>query len=258
MTDMDNNQEQQSFTDSPSAENTQQQQPIHQSGQKAPSTTTITLKWWHLLVAVIAVAALSVACTLLAVNLTKPAVEASPEPEKQQSVEPKEPEGEPETIEAETSERGYLIKRIGDEAAILKTDRKTELATWALTGIDVDAPCTADYSEPSENGHFVTLSFDVETNKDLIEVRGYSFMLGAVGQWRYYLADGTLWNGDPTYGNARSCLARTEQLPDTIGASAKASGKIAFDLPTTDGVLVFSEDGGASGWEYPLKEHPTA
>lgn len=227
---------------------------------KPVSTPTIALKWWHLLIAVIAVAALSVGCTLLAVNLTKPDAEASSEPETQQPVNPQEsePKENPEIPKAETSERGYLVKRIGDKSALLKPDGETEIASWTLTGIDVDASCTAEYSQPSENGHFVILSFDVETGKDLIEVHGYPFMLAAGGQWQYYLADGTLWNGAPVYGNAPSCLAQTERLPDSIGASTKASGKIAFDLPTTDGVLVFSDNGGIDGWEYPLKEHPTA
>lgn len=225
---------------------------------KPAQAPAITLKWWHLLIAVIVVAALSVGCTLLAVNLTKTESEASPEQESQQSFKApeSEPEEEPEIPQAETSERGFMVKRIGDESALLKSDGKTRVASWTLTGIDVDVQCTAPYSEPPQNGHYVALNFDVETFEDLIDVHGYPFSLSG-NMWQYYLADGTLWNGMPTSGNTYSCLTDTETLPNQIGESTKASGRIVFDLPTTDGILAFSDDGWLNGWEYPLKEHPT-
>lgn len=240
--------------------NQQSEQPQYPNppDPKPVSTPTIALKWWHLLIAIVVVAALSIGCTLLAVNLTRTEPEASPGQKAQQSFKApeSEPEKEQEIPQAETSDRGFLVKRIGDESALLKSDGKTRIASWTLTGIDIDPQCTASYSEPSQNGHYVALNFDVETYEDLIDVHGYPFSLSG-NQWQYYLADGTLWNGMPTSVNTYSCLTDTETLPNQIGESTKASGRIVFDLPTTDGILAFSNNGGIDGWEYPLKEHPT-
>lgn len=47
------------------------------------------------------------------------------------------------------------------------------------------------------------------------------------------------------------CLPQADMLPDTIGPASKAQGKLVFDLPTTDGYLVY-KDGDVTGWEYPL------
>ncbi|RYQ26444.1 hypothetical protein PG2029B_1040 [Bifidobacterium pseudolongum subsp. globosum] len=235
------------------------QQPVVPPEPKSATTPVITLKWWHLLITVVLVAAVSVGCTLLVTTLTKTKSEPSAEQKAQQSFEAPDskPEEEPEIPQAETSDRGFLIKRTGDESALLKQDGKTRVASWTLTGIEVGATCTSSYAEPPQNGHYVTLSFDVNTYEDLIQVHGYPLSLTG-NQWQYYLADGTLWNGTPTSTSTYSCLADTDTLSNQIGASTQASGKIVFDLPTTDGILAFSDDGWRSGWEYPLKEHPTA
>ena len=228
---------------------------------KPVSTPTIVLKWWHLLIAIVVVAVLSVGCTLLAVNIMRPStqIQASGTTSQTNEQDGQQTQNDPEKNmpQSEKSERGFFVKRIGDEAGIWTSGGKSDIATWTLSSIETDVACTEPYGEPSENGHIVALTFDVETHPDFVEKHGYPLLLSA-GNWRYYNSDGSLWNGNPSSIATVSCLPSSDVLPDSIGSGTTAHGKILFDLPSTDGILAFSEDGWLTGWEYPLKEHPTA
>lgn len=104
----------------------------------------------------------------------------------------------------------------------------------------------------SGKGIFVTLSFGVKTADSSADIdKHLPLSLGFPGVWNYYLKDGTLWNGDPAGDYSESCLDSTETLPGTIGAGTRASGKVVFDLPLTDGILAFDES-LSGGWEYLL------
>lgn len=161
----------------------------------------------------------------------------------------KKPEQAQQQPEPETSERGNRVKHIGDTAYIYAdASKKTEWARWTVTNITLDAPCTNEYAEPSENGHMVVMDVTVQTTKDL--PTDQPLYLGVTGDWQYVLKDGTISNA-PVNGSAALCLPRADVLPDVIGTASKAQGKIVFDLPTTDGYLVY-KDGDVTGWEYPL------
>ncbi|OXN01442.1 hypothetical protein [Bifidobacterium vansinderenii] len=147
------------------------------------------------------------------------------------------------TKTAEKNERGHLVKHIGDTAMYTKSQSSTEpLAEWTATDITIDYQCTADYSEQSHNGHYVAVNFDVQTQPEFTQS---SLYLGAMGGWKYIQKDGTMWNGIPEAETV--CMPQEEQLPGSIGAGVKAQGKVLFDLPTTDGYLVYDDT-----WEYPL------
>lgn len=161
----------------------------------------------------------------------------------------KEPEQAQQQPEPETSERGNRVKHIGDTAYIYAdASRKTEWARWTVTNITLDAPCTNEYAKPSENGHMVVMDMTVQTTKDL--PTDQPLYLGVAGAWQYVLKDGTISNA-PVQESAELCLPRADMLPDKIGTASKAQGKLVFDLPTTDGYLVY-KDGYDTGWEYPL------
>lgn len=161
----------------------------------------------------------------------------------------KKPEQAQQQPEPETSERGNRVKHIGDTAYIYAdASRKTELARWTVTNITLDAPCTNEYARPSENGHMVVMDVTVQTTKDL--PTDQPLYLGVTGDWQYVLKDGTISNA-PVQGSAELCLPRADRLPDQIGTASKAQGKLVFDLPTTDGYLIY-KNGYDTGWEYPL------
>lgn len=161
----------------------------------------------------------------------------------------KKPEQAQQQPEPKTSERGNVVKHIGDTAYIYAdASRKTELARWTVTNITLDAPCTDEGAEPSENGHMVVMDVTVQTTKDL--PTDQTLYLGVTGYWQYVLKDGTISNA-PVNGSAALCLPQADMLPSEIGPASKAQGKLVFDLPTTDGYLIY-KGGYATGWEYPL------
>lgn len=169
------------------------------------------------------------------------------------------------TEKPKTSSRGNLIKRIGDTASIYKSQAdKTLLASWTVTNITLDAPCVPAYegAETSPaNGHFVVLDITVETTSDFDSDSYGPLGLGAPGYWTYIQNDGTQWNGNLDGTSSKittyTCLPENQRLPQIIGQGVKAQGKVLFDLPSTDGYLVYGNESG-HGWEYPLAGHASA
>ena len=213
---------------------------------------TVTVKTWQLIVGAILVMVISVASTIgvgtiLNGQRSKPSAEGSSAPSASNGDRGK-------TQRKSTkSKRGNLVKGIGDKAAILTTDGK-EIASWEVTSIDTNPTCDSGNGQ-SANGHFVVLTFDVVTSDASVDTNHtLPLSLGSPAIWQYYSADGSQWNGDPSGNYMQSCLTNsTELLPGSIGAGTHATGKVVFDLPSTDGVLAFSTnlDGG---WEYDLSK----
>ncbi|OTA26690.1 hypothetical protein B9G54_03690 [Alloscardovia macacae] len=208
---------------------------------------TVTLKLWHIVIAVCAVMLLIVGCTFAAHALATSHNEATtaknnyPRPTKQEA---------PKKTTPQKSARGNIIKHIGETAAACSDQNcSTPAAQWTVTNITIDATCTGEYATAPENGHFVALDIDASVSSST----DASLYLGASGGWwTYFTKDGTQLNLDPRSGASLSCVSENEALPSQISTGAKASGKVILDVPSTDGYLVYSMDGTGKGWEYPL------
>ena len=128
----------------------------------------------------------------------------------------------------------------------------TEIASWTATKITLDSPCNgskdqwSNYGKP-KNGHFVTIDFTVQTTPQMKDSDISILTLGVQGAWKYIEKDGTQWNGEPMNSVTANCVPEQDRLPDSIGPAVKARGAVMFDLPSTDGYLVFD-----NGFEYPL------
>lgn len=152
---------------------------------------------------------------------------------------------------AKVNERGNLVKHVGEKAGAFAADGKTEVASWTVTGIEKDFTCTSPSPQSSLQGHFVALDATVATSRGLKQ----EFEFGNGSTWKYIKKDGSVWNGDPESIPSSTCVAEADHLPNQMGPGLKAAGKVVFDLPDTDGYLVFpytNEDGLRTTWEYPL------
>ncbi|PWG59368.1 hypothetical protein [Bifidobacterium catulorum] len=208
------------------------------------------MSWLQLVIAAIIVAAVSVACTLTVtavINDNRARTTASESYRK-----PEKASSSP-TTTSKKSERGYLIKHIGDKAAYTKSQNdRTEIASWTATKITLDPPCKGatdqwnNYGKP-KNGHFVTIDFTVQTTPQMRDSNISIFTLGMQGAWKYIEKDRTQWSGNPMNSVTANCVPEQNRLPDSIGPAVKAKGTVMFDLPSTDGYLVFD-----NGFEYPL------
>ena len=148
--------------------------------------------------------------------------------------------------------RGDIVKHVNEKAGAFAADGKTEVANWTVTGITKDFACTKPNPQASMQGHFVALDATVNTTSAL---KG-DFGFGNGSTWQYVKKDGSVWNEDPESIPSANCVPDADHLPANMGPGLKATGKIIFDLPDTDGYLVFpytGEDGLRTTWEYPLQ-----
>lgn len=164
----------------------------------------------------------------------------SAEAEATETAAPAEPEGE-------KSERGNLIKAIGEGAGI--TWEGKEVASFVVNSIAVDPGCTNEFATEPENGHFVVLDVSLKTEPELAEAPSPSFGLAGIG-WTAIAPNGTTSNADTFSGAAFMCLDDSEVLPSALGPGEQATGKIVLDVENPEGVLVHKPLFQDFGWEW--------
>jgi hypothetical protein len=155
----------------------------------------------------------------------------------------------PATTAAEAkSARGNLIKIVGQEASLTYKDET--VARFTVKAITVNAKCTQDYA-PTPKGHIVVLTIDAKTTPALANDPMKTFSLNIFG-WKVVTDKGTTVNGTSV---DLFCLKSDEQFPSSLGPAEHATGKIAFDVPTAAGTLIYITPGAPYGWEweYPAK-----
>ncbi|MGK7222136.1 hypothetical protein ACSNO4_05000 [Kocuria flava] len=125
-----------------------------------------------------------------------------------------------------------------------------------MKSIEVDPTCTSPYAQAPKNGHFVVLDVEVETvaEPDFTEATYGSFYVGA-SAFKVVADNGTTVN--EIDGNGYSCFDSGEMLPGNLGAGERAMGKVVLDVPTPEGVIIYSNyvgfDRPSFEWEYPSK-----
>lgn len=151
--------------------------------------------------------------------------------------------------ESVKSERGYLKKEIGQWAGIGDRD---PLVSFRLTDIETDFTCGQQWAEPSANGQFVALTFEVETYPSLADEPIGDF---SIGEYDIIMFDDSDTRENDSVGNAYMCLEERERLPVSIGPGQKANGKVIIDTGVTSGVLAVNSYllGGVGGWEWPFR-----
>jgi hypothetical protein len=158
-----------------------------------------------------------------------------------------------EAAREDKSVRGNLIKNVG-ETEVITADNGDPVVSFSISSIAVDVPCTDEYADPPQNGHFVTLDMTVETTAKLAEEINPFFLLGDKA-WKAIAPDGTTSNAEPATGAALSCFAEADVLPSMIGPGEKATGKVVLDVEDSQGILVlnYTPSGMGEGreWSYP-------
>ncbi|RZS37114.1 hypothetical protein EV193_106352 [Herbihabitans rhizosphaerae] len=197
------------------------------------------------------------ATTSLAACVTKSgpplaAAETVPEP-------PEPPEERPTTRPAPTTtttpsrpnsnQRGNVPKRVGEQDSL--SDRQGNVAaTFTLTKIEKDARCTNRYASKPENGHFVVLTFEVNTSqqysKQVTPSVLSSYEMSVLGP------DGvteTNVHTAPTYGCRTGRTA-----PYDLAPASKYVFEVVLDVKNTTGILQYRPIlmRGEGGWEWTL------
>jgi hypothetical protein len=175
-----------------------------------------------------------------------PTVTPTPEP-------PPEPTPTPEPApEGERSQRGNLIKEIGETAGLRETESAKAWMEFQVTGIEVGGECSGEVAEPSENGHFLTISVSAATSSEWpAEMQGMSIDFNA-SDFSIVGPDGLTENAGHDTFAAFACLPDSELIPAQIGPGEHVIGKVVLDTANTAGVVVYRPwyGYGGGGWEW--------
>ncbi|WP_026819335.1 hypothetical protein [Arthrobacter castelli] len=180
---------------------------------------------------------------------------AKPEPKMEPMDEPKAaPEPGPETESAETgmSQRGNLIKAMGEEASILDTNGEPAV-TFTVYSI-TEGTCTGVAPEPATNGHYMFLDVSLATSPNLVEGYG-SPEFGFTGGWEVIGPAGQTSNAVLETFGAYQCLPPAQQLPSWLGPGEEARGIVVLDSPHPAGTFMFHDLLTPTGWEW---EYPAS
>ncbi len=161
-----------------------------------------------------------------------------------------EPTPEPTVSVPVTSERGNIVKAVGETAGVMDLVTGNLWVEFQVTGIEVGGTCTADYVEPSENGQFLFVSLSMSTATEWpSDMQGVSLDFNP-NEWSVIGADGLTENELATV-STYGCLAEGDLVPVTVGPGENVVGTVALDTANPSGVLVFKPWwGGGSGWEW--------
>lgn len=165
--------------------------------------------------------------------------------------------GEPEKSEETLSSRGNRVLEPGDVAVVTGFESEDdEVAKFVIKGIEVDPTCTGEYPEEAENGHLVAIDVEIETGPEpgfSEGTYGGNFSM-APEVFRVVDKNGTTLNSATSVASMM-CLDQSEQIPSNLGAGERATGRMVFDLPSTEGVLIYdnftSPDRPSYEWKFP-------
>ena len=147
------------------------------------------------------------------------------------------------------SARGNVIKKVGDVAwASVSQSDSSVIFKIVVTKIEVDPTCTNPGAESPANGHFVSLTLNVEAEPALAKVQS-ALTVGNPSDWKIFDPNGMTQNSitsGPSYG----CFPQSEILPTTMSPGEKATGRVVFDTSATSGDAMFGASLGGNGWEW--------
>lgn len=167
--------------------------------------------------------------------------------EKSDPPEPKEDVEDRDFGDGSRSERGNLIKEVGQWAGIAG-DTDDLSVVFRVADIERDFTCTSDWAEAPQNGEYVALTIEVETFPGLADNEWFNDFGITHGDITVFDEDGVRENDSE--GNAWMCLDQRDELPYGIGPAQKASGQIVIDTSVRSGSIMISNYLIDGGWEW--------
>ncbi|WP_138758370.1 hypothetical protein [Modestobacter altitudinis] len=146
-----------------------------------------------------------------------------------------------------TSERGNLVKTLGQEGGVFNPDESELVFTFALDAARADPTCDSGFASPPANGHYLALDLRYATSPNLPE--DY-FIYWAARDFRFIGADGvTVTNVE---GQGFSCsISQIGQ--ELLQPGSQYRGTLILDVPETHGILIYAPAwGNKVGWEWAL------
>ncbi len=189
----------------------------------------------------------AIALLLTACSAPQPSETGSATPVPPPSAEQKTESADAPTPKASLNDRGNVVKKVGELAYLSDEDGNT-VAKITLKKIQVDPKCTGEFIEKPKNGHFIALTLDVQTTKELANGPVSNIVVDQIA-WKVISPDGTTEND--TIGNGTSCMAEKDSAPGTVGPGEHVKGLVVLDSANTSGGLVLQSNlYTGTGWEW--------
>lgn len=153
------------------------------------------------------------------------------------------------TMESEVSDRGNLIKLIGQKAGAADEDTGEVTVEFTVDSITVDYDCKG--ALPPQNGHYVGVEMSIETFPAMATSDSTEDIFVDTSSFAILGPDGTREND--SIGNAYECVPFADQVPSGMGAAEKASGVVVLDTKYPEGILILQGSAfgvGTGGWEW--------
>lgn len=152
------------------------------------------------------------------------------------------------TPSATRSDRGNLIKEMGQASAWLNADKEPEV-NFRVDWIKADPKCTDDYfPKPAKGMNRIEVHLTVETTKALAGSDYSPEITFSPFLWKYVDANGQTYGGDLMAANGITCESKANPLPNEFGPAEKGKGWIMMDVPDLEGTLIYDQP----GFEYDL------
>lgn len=180
-----------------------------------------------------------------------PATTEPPAPLPPESPKPlPEPSDEPTVDAPPTSERGYIVKAVGEPGGLYDMDTGEMLVDFTITSIEPNFTCTGPDAQAPARGHFLAVTMDV-TVSELAADFDPGFMAVDPESFRVFNESGS--QSPNIIGNSAGCVDPAELLPTEIQPGEQVTGLIIFDVAPTTGVLAWNYANATNlGWEWPF------
>ncbi|MFT3968740.1 MAG: hypothetical protein QM695_00290 [Micropruina sp.] len=192
------------------------------------------------------------AVTLVGCSAPSPAATPSPSPSQSTPSAQGTPSATPTptATEPEVSERGHIVKEIGEWAG-MRDGNGDVAARFRVTKIDPNFRCTSGYSEKPQNGHYVGVWMEIKTTA-AIDFGGGDGAAPYFNTTDWEATNSAGVTENDAEGNGYSCARESDALPSQLGPRKSAKGVVVLDIKTEKGYLALVQDYMDYGWEWKL------
>lgn len=155
------------------------------------------------------------------------------------------PTPEPIATDPVISERGYVVKEMGEPAFLIDSEVGDTLVTITISSITPNFTCTLPDAPPPAFGTHLAVSIEIAVADRVAEVDPGFFTVDQ-DAFRVFDTDGVAAQVDPAVG----CVEPIEVIPAEIQPGETVSGLVILDSVPTSGFLAWqygTENSG--GWE---------
>lgn len=157
------------------------------------------------------------------------------------------PSNEELDLDFSVNERGNIPMNFDESGYVTHIHYEKPLVQFHIESIESNFTCTNPSARESDNGNFLALRMQVETQPELADTEVPQLEFSTY-DFRVMGPDGSIQIN--ATGKANDCITDDEKLPETIRAGEYVSGMIILDSEHESGHLIFAPHQFGDRWEW--------